>query len=517
MGEAQTRRIALLAGVLVSLVVVPAHAEWARFALVVGHNDSDDSDLAPLRYADDDAIKHAQLLRVMTRKTILLASVDTESRRTFADERPEAPTRGNVQRALGELHAEMAAAKARGDQPVLYFVYSGHGNYDQEGRGYVHLADGRFTTRDMYYEVLGPSARDGGHHVILMVDACNAALLVNSRGSDRRRVQTASQRLEDYPNVGVILSSSSVGEVHEWGRYLSGIFSHEMRSALLGPADLNDDGAITFGELAAFVANANAEVRNETYRLKPYIRPPLSAPNLPLVEGLAKAFGARLRIAASVSGKAHLLNDELLRYADFHKSAGHAFWLGLPGDDGWTLVHDNKEYIIPAGARGDLDLAALETRGETLLSARGTDQYFESRLFAQAHSPARASDWLQRSYRETLVVERFVEVPWYENTGAWALLGSGLASLGGAVGLHVAAIGAADDAAAAQWFSDRYVALEEARQMRDASIALYSIGGAMAIGGALWFAFDRRYETRRYEPPLRVQVTPTGVQFTTDF
>ena len=82
----------------------------------------------------------------------------------------------------------MNKAREAGDRPILYFVYTGHGNYDAEGRGYVHLADGRFTTRDLYHHVIAPSR---GDPVILLVDACNAALLVHSRGARRSRPRAA--------------------------------------------------------------------------------------------------------------------------------------------------------------------------------------------------------------------------------------------------------------------------------------------------------------------------------------
>ena len=45
-----------------------AQAGWVRYALVVGYNYSDDPGLKPLRYADDDAVKHAQLLSLTTNK-----------------------------------------------------------------------------------------------------------------------------------------------------------------------------------------------------------------------------------------------------------------------------------------------------------------------------------------------------------------------------------------------------------------------------------------------------------------
>ena len=493
-------------------------AEWARYAIVVGYNGSDDSDLAPLKYADDDAVKHAELMRRFTDETVLLAELDPETRRVHGTVKASSPTRANIMAALTRMQEKMAAAKKAGKKPMLYFVYSGHGNYDQEGRGYVHLKDGRFTTRDMYFNVLGPTASDDSHHLVLMVDACNAALLVNSRGgNDRRRARRTSLKLEDYPNVGVVLSASSVGEVHEWGKYLSGIFSHELRSAMMGPADLNDDGEVSFPELAAFIASANAEVKNEIYRIKPYIRPPLSAPNMPLVSLNDARFRAKVRIPAAFSGKAHLVNNELLRYADFHKARGEAFWLGVPTGAPFVLVHGKAEYVIDAQSRGELQLSELKRREQSDLSSRGTDMYFETRLFARAHAPAPAREWIKKEYAKSLIVQRFDPVPWYDNVGAWTLAGTSLASLSVAVGLNVAALNLVDGVQPTDWYDDVARVRQTADTYRQTAWAMYAVSGAAAISSVLWFALDNRFRRSDYHPPLEVDVLPGGVQLRSRF
>jgi hypothetical protein len=508
-------RLWLVVGLV--LVASSAHAGWARYALVIGYNDSDDSNLKRLRYADDDALKYSELFSFVGDKTILLAKTDKDTRRMMGKRSMRAPTRANVLHALKSLRAQMALAVARGDKPILYFVYSGHGNYDKAGRGYVHLADGRWTTRDLYYHVLGPSQSGIKHHVVLIVDACNAALLVNSRGSTLRRSRGTSLKLENYPNVGLILSSSSVGEVHEWGRYLSGIFSHEVRSGLLGPADLNDDRKISFAEIAAFVRAANAEVKNANYRVKPYIRPPLTAPNMPIVSLRKARFPAMVRVGPEFRGRAHLLNSELIRYVDFNKSHGQGFWLGVPGHGSFALVHGNTEYIVPAGSRGKLKLAELTRRSRTQISARGVSAYFDKRLFARPFGRKDAQKWLMNDYTTDLVVERFEVVAWYENKGAWTLLGGGLAALSSAVTMHTLAFGAHDDATTAIHARDRQRFNALASRNETIAGALYGVGGAAVVGSILWFALDESYRITRYQPPIRVQLTPMGIQLKAKF
>jgi hypothetical protein len=476
--------LALLTGV--AAFASTASARWARFSLVVGYNGSDDPELASLKYADDDAMKYAQVLQNVSEKSILLTHLDKESARVFDAKKHKAPTRQNLKAALISLRKDMDVARKRGDKPVLFFVYSGHGNYDQEGRGYVHLEDGRWTTRDLYYSVFGPTKGDSPHHVVLVADACNAALLVNSRGSSqRRRVTGTSLKLESYPNVGVILSSSTVGE--------------------------------GFAELAAFVAAANAEIKNETYRITPYIRPPLSAPNLPIVSFKEGHFPSRVRIGKDFAGKSHLINGELVRYADFHKAAGHAFWMGIPGKGSFVVVHGDDEYMVPAGARGDLTLSQLEKRNRSVLSARGPSAYYEKRLFSKPFGPARAQSWLRDEYAKSLTVQRLEIEPWYANGRAWTLLGAGMATLGGAAGFHAVAFQAHDDAQAANWADERSTANERAVRNEKIAAAMYSVGGAAAIGSVIWFALDKRFKTVTYKPPIEVLLTPTGVQLKSRF
>ncbi|MEZ4269247.1 MAG: caspase family protein [Myxococcota bacterium] len=501
----------------VTLSAASAEAADRRFAVVVGFNGSDDSTLAPLAYADDDALRYGELLGNLAERVETLTTTDSESRTLWGRPSTTAPTRAAVLSALERTHAAMAKARAAGDRAILYFVYSGHGNYDAEGRGYVHLADGHFTTRDLYRHVIAESQ---GAPVVLVVDACNAALLVHSRGApERRPAGETTLRLESWPNVGVILASSAVAETHEWGKYLSGIFSHEVRSALLGPADINDDGLITFGELAAFVAAANARVTNPTIRITPYIRPPLEDPELALVDLRTARFPARIRVSESFVGKAHLVDDNLVRQADFHKTAGERFWLSLPNAGPFVLVSGTTEYLVPAGLSGPVDLSELESRERTVLSARGAgSDYFERTLFQESYGREYAKAYLGGEYLPGLEVRRLVERPWYENKGAWGLAGSGAAVLAGGLGFSLAARAKEKEASRPDTFGDRRARLnEDIDRFQTGAWVMYGVGGAAVLGSALWFALDRPVAEERYVPPLSVSVSPGGVTLKRDF
>ena len=505
-----------LAGLFLLGLLSTAHAADRRFAVVVGYNDSNDPDLDSLKYADDDALRTAELLSNVTETVTVLAQLDEETARLRPDAQTMPPTRQVLLQALAEIREEMKSAREAGDRPVLYFVYSGHGNYDAEGRGYVHLRGGRFTTRDLYRHVIEPSE---GDPVILMVDACNAALLVNSRGKkpERRVARRSTLRLEDHPNVGVILASSTVGETHEWGRYLAGIFSHEVRSGLLGPADVDDDGRVTFPELAAFVAAANARVTNPNVRVSPYIRPPLGEPDLALVDLATSSFPARIRVDSALRGRAHLLDQDLVRLADFHRGPDHSFWVALPRTDGFVIVHGEEEYLIPEGATGALKVGDLRRRPRTRISSRGAGSaYFDKTLFSEAYSREFAARYLEESYTRDLVVRRFEPLPWYQNAGAWAVLGTGVASMAAGAALHGQALQAQDLANASPWADIRHQENRRMDNLETGALVAAGAGAAALVGSSLWFLLDQPWQEERYEPQLRVRLHPQGISIQGD-
>jgi len=507
--------ILAVASMSLCLLAGESFAKERRFAMVVGYNDSDDQALKKLRYADDDALRNARLLEHVTEELILLTSLDKESQRLFGTTQTKAPTRSHIISGLKRLRKAMDAARAEGDQPILYFAYSGHGNYDAEGQGYVHLADGRFTTRDLYFHLFEPTKTDP---IILMVDACNAALLVNSRGAVTRKRVTDDKKLnlENYPNVGVVLASSTVGETHEWGRYLAGIFSHEVRSGLLGPADLDGDDKVTFVELAAFIAAANDRVSNPTVRVRAYIRPPLSHPNLALIDIGAGTFPTRLRIKRAFKGKAHVVDSDLIRYADFHKGPAQEFTLALTSSDSFVLVQGENEFVVPKGTQGVIDVSQLERRKRTVLSARGAgSDYFERTLFHRTYDQGYASTYLSQDYLMGLKVERFNLEPWYENEKGWLALAAGIGSMGAAAVFHQAAFDAATEGETATWADHRQLANERAERNQTTASILYGVGGAAAVSSILLFLLDRKVTSETYEPPLRIDLGPGGITLKT--
>ncbi len=253
-----------------------ASTERAVFAVVVGNNHSFGNRRPDLHYADDDAAKYYAILKTIAPNNVsLLTDFDEDTARLFPAERADAisPTRRELLRVGKELAGRVAAARNAGSETDVYFIFAGHGDVD-DGTGFIELADGRFTSVDLEQWLLTIPFSRG--HVIL--DSCNSFFMLGARKPGGRYYATAEDAARSLsarlPNVGVFLSTSAEGESFEWSEIQSGVFSHVVRSGLLGAADADGDGVVSYLELAAFVATATADVPNPNMRPHVFSRGP---------------------------------------------------------------------------------------------------------------------------------------------------------------------------------------------------------------------------------------------------
>jgi hypothetical protein len=226
----------------------------------------------------------------------------------------------------------------------VYLVYAGHGNV-KNGQGYITLEDARITGAELA-QIVGriPATR---LHVI--VDACASYYLAYSRGpgGERRTLEgfRASALTEDS-RVGVLLSTSSARESHEWDAFEGGVFSHEVRSGLYGAADADGNGEVSYREIAAFVARANAAVPNERYRPDVYARAPRGSDTLlDIRSGLRR----RLVIDGKRAGHYFLEDARGVRVADVHNGPGQTLSLVRPGPTIPVYLRraeDDREFLV---------------------------------------------------------------------------------------------------------------------------------------------------------------------------
>jgi hypothetical protein len=356
-------------------------------AIVVGSNQSPSSSLENLRYGDDDAVQNARTFSLLGAQTTLLVSPDAETRELNPTIHPQAPaTRAALRKAFEDAKGTLAAARAAGRKTELYFLFAGHGDM-ADGRPFLQVDDGRLYREDLA-ELLRAAGADQNH---VLVDACYAASFVSDRGPGGSReglpAGFSETRVAWPKRTGFLTARSAGGQTHEWAEYQSGVFSHELRSGLMGAADLNVDGKVTYREIAAFVRRANEAIPNRRYRPEVSTIPPggdldaslAALPAGPLV----------LEMDTTSDGRAYVETETGVRLVDLHAGPGTPIKLRLPTDMGNMYVEQltgpgaspTREYRLPAQA-GHVMLSEL-TPEPTPVRARGAGHEAFLHLFAR--------------------------------------------------------------------------------------------------------------------------------------
>lgn len=367
------------------------------YAVVVGANTPTAADVQTLRFADDDAVAYAQLLRDAGAQVTLLTTLDPESRALHADVRPDGPpTRAALEQALLRIDAQLRADRAAGRPTEAMLVYSGHGDVEH-GEGYIQFADARLRRSDLYDRVLPRLPADRVH---VIVDACKSYFLAFERGGAGTRTRHAGHFVDLrgpalFPNVGFLLSTSSGADSHEWEEFQGGVFSHEVRSALRGAGDANQDGLISYAEVGAFVQQANAAIPNARYRPRFTVVPPHAALDQLATALLAwRAGPARKLVLDRPTGRVLVEDERGRRLADAHPAeVGVALRLPL-GPLFVRSVADQREYAMAGGA-GDVKLSSLEAAPVQVARRGALAQAFRE-LFALPFGAAQVAQFVVR-------------------------------------------------------------------------------------------------------------------------
>lgn len=421
--------------------VVPAPEPGSRtalFALILGVNRSFDPGQPPLRFADDDAARYQDLFRLLGARTYLLSRLDENTRRVHPQAAAEAlEPRWDVLKAqVARLREDIQQARGRGVEPVLYVVYAGHGDV-REGQGVISLEDVGLTGARLEAEVLAPLDAARVH---LIVDACHSYFLAYGRGPGGERRPLAgftalSPELGRIGRVGLLLSTSSARESHEWEGFQAGIFHHEVRSGLMGAADADRDGRVSYREIASFVSRANAAIPNERYRPDVHARPPEGSDVL--VDLRAGLTQRRVEVGGEVGGHYVLEDENGVRMAEFHSAPGEDVHLLRPGPLARHYLRrvgaEAAEFVLPA-APDVVELAALPA-APVQVAQRGAAHEAFSRLFTLPFGPGEVA-----AYRFPLALS-LADAP--DEPGAWrrpwglGVAGGGALLGAGALGLQL--------------------------------------------------------------------------------
>lgn len=361
-----------------------------RYVLIVANNRGADG-LDSLQYADDDGVLYRRLFLPFARRVDLLTVLDDDSQRQHEDVVPATrpPTRAIFDESLAALFQEIETAKrAPAVRTELFLVYVGHGGLDDEGKGFVYLADGKLTRADLFHQVVAASPADFTH---VILDSCNAYSMIAGRGgttnkhghssSTRFRNFMDGHDLENYPKVGVLAATSENRETHEWSRIRAGVFSHLVRSALRGAADVNQDGLVEYSEVAAFVNAASADLSRVGKQVSIFVWPPKQDRRVPLSDIRSAPSVRHLVVGPRLSGRYQLEDESGCRIAEFNKPAGENLVLALPSDSGFFFKDDRAEQAIEKGV-GEVVISEPPDGPLTIRERGAVDGAFDKGLFS---------------------------------------------------------------------------------------------------------------------------------------
>lgn len=357
-----------------------AQARPTSYALIIGNNAPPQGSvetLATLRYADDDAARYFQFFGRFADEIRVFSVLDGDSQRRYPEVAAQArpPSWAELQTAVRELGVRVKADAARGDEPVVYFAFSGHGSQSPDGSFFLALVDGQLTKKKLYDDVLTLLEPAFVH---LFIDACHSESIVGGRGKPGREVdvptapvgpheaQLAFQmRLpERFARVGAMMATTADQQAHEWSRIESGVFTHEVLSGLSGAADVNGDGLIEYTELKAFIAAANRNIPDPRATPRVVGMPPrlnIHAPILAL---------ANLKASGFLSGRFpfghfYVELESGQRLLDAHLAAEQQSTVALPEGRVFLVAKDEEvELLIRAGQTVRADSLKLSQRSE---------------------------------------------------------------------------------------------------------------------------------------------------------
>ncbi|AKQ70158.1 peptidase C14 caspase catalytic subunit p20 [Myxococcus hansupus] len=467
----------------------PPPPSTASFALIIGVNRSHEPDQPELRFADDDAARYLDLFRMLGARTYLLARLDDNTRRLHPQAAAEAldPKHSELSASVKKLGEDIALARSRGVETVAYVVYAGHGNV-RNGEGYVSLEDGPLTGQQLSTQVVGKLGADRVH---LIVDACYSYFLAYSRGpgGQRRPLPAGFTRavgLALADNVGLLLSTSSARESHEWEAFEAGVFNHEVRSGLFGAADADGDGQVSYREIAAFVERANAAIPNERFRPQLHARPPKGSE---LLVDLRPGMDRRLEVDGA-QGAHYLLEDANgVRLAEFHNAQGQALRLLRPPPRGPVFLRrvgdETQEFALPTTQ----DVVRLESLSAEAprVASRGAAHAAFQHIFTLPFGSDTVSGFELRPPPSLTLMEDAREPGRLRKQLGWGALSLGVASAGVGMWTTLKARDLRNGVPPNLPQQEAAARNRRINALNTTSGVLYGLGGAAVLGGALLF------------------------------
>jgi hypothetical protein len=216
----------------VGLLAGGARAETQRLALLVANHEGG-AGLETLRYSARDA---GRLREVLTD----LGGFERADIIELVDARGE-----DVIVALEEVARRVDALKARGDDIVFVFYYSGHA-----ANGVLHLGK---EERLAMTRVKGLLEQTEADVRLAFVDSCGAGAMTRQKGASLAPPFVVKVDDNLKARGQVIIASSSADEASQESDDIQGsFFTHYLTTGMRGDADNNGDGRVALDEAYAY-------------------------------------------------------------------------------------------------------------------------------------------------------------------------------------------------------------------------------------------------------------------------
>lgn len=488
-------RRSLLLAVLGSAVA--AQARPTAYGLAIGNNAPPTSvDALPtLRYADDDATRFFHFFQRFADDSRLLSVIDAETQRRYPEAGAAAkpPSLAELKNAVAELAQRVRADAARGDEPTVYLSFSGHGAQEADGTAYLAFSDGRLTRQQLYDEVIAPLQPA---FVNLFVDACHAEGVVGDRGGpdlDAPTVALSTAQAQAafetrlptrFPRLGALLATTVDQQAHEWSRIESGVFTHELLSALSGAADVNGDGQVEYSEVQAFIASANRDLADPRAVPRVVVLAPSLNVHAPLMT-LSRLRNTAFLVGRFSFGRFFVELASGQRALDAHLAPEQLSVVAVPAE---------RLFVVAAGQEAELQLVSGETRRieslhlvPRLNSARGAlSATLDRELFQSAFGATYYKGYVDSLGEASVIFRPPGELSSFERLEQRQVLAGGMRVASGV--LLVGAVACAIGAGVNQSTYEHTELQRPAAEARERVVALSTaagLAGGLALGSAL--------------------------------
>ena len=426
------------------------------YAIIIGNNapplvTSTDENLAKLEYSDDDAVRFYQFFNMFTDNITLLSHLDLETQKQYPEVTSVAklPYMSELKRAVKKYKQMMLKDIENDNNPIFYLTFSGHGAQNKNGMAFLSLLDGgELTQKVLYKEILKDLPATNGH---LFIDACYAGAVIGSRGIFDSEVDgipvkvspetkakiDLTEKLENYPKIGVILATTSEQKAHEWSKIRSGVFTHELLSALTGSADVNGDGKIEYTEVQAFIASANRGIKDPRAIPKVIAYPPSVNIHTPIV---ALSW---FDMAGFISGNPAVLNhfyielDNGQRYMDAYLNNDYDTIIALPAGNKAFILAGEKEAAVDIKKGETLSFNKIKLTNKKEKSRGSIEVSFEKGFFETPYNSTYYKGYVDSlgissiSFKENKINTSLKKRSWHKNKNlsktTYALAGLSLA------------------------------------------------------------------------------------------